>query len=195
MKITTKKHSKKKTIIFSAIVILLIMGIGGTLYLLTQNTSTSHHDTTTSSNTDKKTKASANTQTDTKEAEHNATQKKEYVTEQLEKEKSEPADSSTTASPSQPTSDTISLSAERAGDSVTVYTRLAPISSGTCTLTVTNNGKTTSQTAEIIYQSQHSLCAGFSVPVGPLGTGIWNIQLSVQADSDPAQKSITYEVK
>lgn len=76
---------------------------------------------------------------------------------------------------------TITLIATQSNTSVTVYNELKGqgYSSGTCKLTVKNADKTTSQTAEIIYQPEYSMCAGFTVPVSTIGAGNWDITLEV----------------
>lgn len=100
------------------------------------------------------------------------------------------------STPSQPTTpDAIELSAQKESSSVTVLTKLHGISNGTCTLTVTNNAKTNSQTADIIYQNEFSSCAGFSVPISSLGTGTWNILLVTESNSNRLEKTLTFEVK
>lgn len=78
-------------------------------------------------------------------------------------------------------SSSITLTASQANDTVTVLNKLSGqgYSSGSCKLNITNQSKTTSQTADIIYQPEYSMCAGFSVPVSTLGAGDWNITLEV----------------
>lgn len=75
----------------------------------------------------------------------------------------------------------IQLSAKQQGSTVVVTTKLTGqgYSSGSCKLTATQGVSTNSQTADIIYQPEYSTCAGFSVPVSTLGSGTWQINLSV----------------
>ena len=84
----------------------------------------------------------------------------------------------TTTTTAQPTA-TVELTAKQDGSSVTVLTKMQNISDGTCRLTLTNGAKSTSQTAQVIYQPEFASCAGFSVPVSSIGTGNWNISLIV----------------
>jgi len=51
--------------------------------------------------------------------------------------------------------------------------------SGTCTITVTNGSKTYSNTASVQALANSSTCQGFDIQTSQLGTGSWNIQLSV----------------
>ncbi len=92
-------------------------------------------------------------------------------------------------------SDNVKVSAERAGSSVTVLTKLYGYSDGTCTLAITNASRTFTQTAAVIYQSQFSTCAGFSVPVSQLGTGAWNIKLTVDSQGNTASNTTTLDIK
>lgn len=82
---------------------------------------------------------------------------------------------------------------QEANGSVTVTSKLPGVSSGTCTLTVTNGAKETVKTATIIYQPEFSTCAGFSVAQSELGTGVWTLSLRLSGSSD-AGKSITLRV-
>jgi hypothetical protein len=84
---------------------------------------------------------------------------------------------------------------QETNNSVTVFTKLYGFSSGNCQLTVTNGVNHQSLSAGIIYQSQFSTCAGFSVPISGLGTGDWNIRLSVNSNGTLHDKSITFGVK
>jgi hypothetical protein len=68
-------------------------------------------------------------------------------------------------------------------------------SSGSCQLQVTNGDQTESQSAEVIYQSQYSTCAGFSVPTGKLGAGTWNIKLTTTSEGLVKTKSISFKVQ
>lgn len=77
--------------------------------------------------------------------------------------------------------DTITLEATQSGDNVTIHNELKGqgYSSGSCKLVITNGSATTTQTAEIIYQPEYSMCAGFTVPVNAVGAGDWSIRLDV----------------
>jgi len=106
------------------------------------------------------------------------------------KDLNDPATSSTSSSKS------VDLSAQKASDNtVTVFTTLLGYSDGSCLLTVTNDDKTTTLSASVIYQREASSCAGFSVPSDPLGKGIWTLNLAVTSGGTTNSKKITYEVK
>lgn len=90
----------------------------------------------------------------------------------------------------------IDLSAKQENNSsVTVFTKLYGYSSGSCRLEITNAGKSSSQTAEAMYQAEYASCAGFSVPIDPLGKGSWVIKLSVVSSGVTKDKTISFEVK
>jgi uncharacterized membrane protein YcaP (DUF421 family) len=78
---------------------------------------------------------------------------------------------------------------------VTVLTKLYGYSNGSCDLAVTKGSATSAQHADVIYQSEFSTCAGFSVPINQVGTGTWNIKLTVTSDGSSATKNTTLEVK
>ena len=75
----------------------------------------------------------------------------------------------------------ISLSINKEGGDVIIIAKLKEqgFSEGQCKLLVSANSKTVEQSAEIIYQPEYSTCSGFSVPLSSLGSGTWNIKLSV----------------
>jgi len=122
------------------------------------------------------------------EIDANAAKKKEAI------ENDPKTDSSSPSAPGPGPS--IDLSARQEdNNTVTVFTKLYGYSDGSCELVVTNAGKTSTQTADAMYQPEFSSCAGFSVPVGPLGKGIWSIKLSVISSSATYDKTISLEVK
>lgn len=90
--------------------------------------------------------------------------------------------------------DNIQLSAERAGASVTVYSRLYGYSDGTCSLKITNGTATETKTAAVLYRPQYAICEGFSIPVDGLGAGTWSLALTVSSDGVSLTKTISLEV-
>jgi hypothetical protein len=102
----------------------------------------------------------------------------------------------TTTTPQPPAAPEVEVTAQtEANDTVTIFTKLTSVSAGTCTVTITNGGRQFSQTANVVYQSQYSICAGFSVPVSKLGKGTWNITLNAVNNGQTASKTITHEVQ
>lgn len=94
-----------------------------------------------------------------------------------------------------PSASNITLTASKtSGTTVTVYTQLKDYSDGACTLTITNGSATNTQTAQVMFQPQYAICAGFSVPIDKLGTGLWSIKLSVLSGGTTVDKTISYEV-
>lgn len=91
-------------------------------------------------------------------------------------------------------SENITLTANKNGSNVVVYTQLKDYSNGTCALTVTNGSKTVTQSAQVMFQPQYSICAGFTVPISSVGSGSWTMTLSVTSDGVTTQKTIQYEV-
>jgi hypothetical protein len=105
--------------------------------------------------------------------------------------------SSSNSAPAQNDDSTnIQLSArQETNGSVTVFTKLYGFSAGSCQLDVSSGSNTESQTAEIIYQSQFSTCAGFSVPSSKLGSGTWKIKLTTTSAGSIKTKTISFEAK
>ena len=94
-----------------------------------------------------------------------------------------------------PAKTTIDLSAKQETNGyVTVFTTLHGYSNGTCGLKVTNGAKTFSQSAAVIYQTDFSTCAGFSIPISSLDKGSWNISLTLTADGRSQSSNIIFEV-
>lgn len=117
-----------------------------------------------------------------------------YASEKKQAVENPPATQTTTPAPV-PTSN-ISLSTrQESNGTVTVFTKLAGVSDGTCVLNVTNGSKSTSQTADVIYQPQYSSCAGFSVPISSVGTGTWTLKLSLTTHGTTSSNTITQEIK
>lgn len=90
----------------------------------------------------------------------------------------------------------IQLSARTEGNNtVTIFTEVRGVSSGNCTLSISNGTKKMTSAADIIYQPEFSICGGFSIPVAELGSGAWDITLSVDSIGRNQTKNITYEVR
>ena len=130
--------------------------------------------------------------TPTNQPPHNATSKQQFNDSAVQRAAGQPAGQQQPRPA--PTSQQIELRAETAGQAVTVYTKLAHASSGTCSLRIRNGEREQQQTAAIIYQPEFSSCAGFSIPVAPLGQGQWQIELTVTTDGTTLTKTITHKV-
>lgn len=172
------------------ILIIVSIGTGVALYALQKHTSdnpVSHSDEHAKHTSDKQTEQLSQQQAD---------QKKDYIDKAVEAEGEHQNNSQNTSQqPTQGATPAISLSAQQSGESIIIYTQLDPVPSGTCKLTITNGSKTATRTADIIYQSQQSICAGFSIPKTELGTGTWTVSLAVQSPRGNAQKTIQKEVQ
>lgn len=178
--IKVRSSKKKKLPIIISVVVLLILATLIALYLFKvfpfQNT-----------NKDGATSSQIKEEKDT-----NANQKDQF----LDNEKDNPTPTEPAKVPD--SSDTITLTTSQEGNSVTLITKLVGqgYSSGTCELTIKANGKTSTQTADIIYQPEYSSCAGFTTPVDTLGRGIWEISLKVTPlNGTPLTKASNLTVK
>ena len=110
-------------------------------------------------------------------------------------ENTKPATTSPNADSPPPQAQNIDLSAKReSNNSVTVFTKLTGVSNGTCSLSVQNGSSSYLNSADIIYQTEYSTCAGFSVPIEKLGSGTWNISLTVTSGGQSYSKIKTFKV-
>ncbi len=186
-----------KTLALIAAIVLLVLAVFFALEKfnitnLTNVSTGSKSDTTTGGNTGPTKEEQA------AQAQSDATQKQDYLDTTTKTDTSTPSDTTndTSQSSTDSTTPTLALSASQDGGSVTVLTRIQNIPEGLCKLSVKNGSKSTSQTAQIIYQTQFSSCAGFSVPVSSVGTGTWAISLTATSKSgSEITKYITLEVK
>ncbi len=185
-----RKTKKSKTILAITLLVVLLLGIGA--YALSTRSTKESQPTDTSTTPIKN---DTDTSTAVDEQTQQTEQKKDFIDNEVENEKKSQEGNVDEQAPDSTASSSVSLSAEQSGDSVTIYTQLGSTPSGICKLTVNNGGKNHAQTAEVIYQTQQSFCAGFSVPKDALGSGKWNITLTVESPSGSSQKTITKEVR
>jgi hypothetical protein len=108
----------------------------------------------------------------------------------------EPTSSTTSPSSTPPTTPVkIDItSKQESNGTITVSTKLYGISSGSCTLQANNGSKSITQTATVIFQPEFSTCAGFSVPKTALGSGTWNIVITVVKDGVSSSNTSTLGV-
>lgn len=126
------------------------------------------------------------------EAEANAESKKNFI-ESGEKNATSPQNSSSSSSQSEKS---IELTTNRENNNtLTVFTKLYGFSGGTCKLTVLNGSQTYTQSVALVYQPEHSTCAGFSVPIDKVGKGDWSIELVAESNNISKSKKITAGVQ
>ncbi len=125
------------------------------------------------------------------------------------KELLEPSISTTSSAPSQDkaskpeestsysppaSSDNLGLSAYVTDGNAVIITKLYGYSDGTCTMSLRKATQTVTRSAPILYQSEYSSCAGFSIPVSELSSGQWTVTLDAQSGSTTTSKQILLEV-
>ena len=89
----------------------------------------------------------------------------------------------------------VELTATNKDGTVTITTKLYDFSDGSCELSIRNTDKTYTDTAQIIYQPEHSTCAGFSLPVSELGSGTWQVDVNATSSDVKAMGGTTLEVE
>jgi cytoskeletal protein RodZ len=89
-----------------------------------------------------------------------------------------------------------SMTAAKQDQTVIILTKLQNVSAGTCTLTIKNGARSSTVSANVMYQPEFSSCSGFSVPVSSVGVGSWDITLTVSPSSGGAslEKTIKLQV-
>jgi len=167
-----RSTKSKKLIIFALIVLALAI----TLFILEITNTTHFLNSPNVKTTNQKQEDAANT-----------TKKQEFI------------DSDTTSNSGSSTSpklSEISLSTRREVDgNITITTQLKNYSDGNCILTIKNGVDVYTQTATVLYQPYFSACRGFSVPSNAVGSGTWQISLSVISKGKTNTKTISLEVK
>lgn len=184
MKYSTKSHSKK-SLLLPIIAVVILLAASAFTYQAFNNEGSS------------KTVEEGLTEQQAKDAE----EKEQLINQPDGDIKDEPTDDKTDidndTNDQNSTSKNASINASQEDETqVTVKTRVTGASSGDCTLRIVNGGKTKNYKAKLMYQPQFSTCAGFSIPISDLGTGVWNISLTVETGQDTLQSDkITLEVK
>lgn len=176
MKISSSRNTKKAVAI-SLIALLLAVALASGYYFYRQSND--------SKVINKKTETETNTQS-----------KKDFI----EKDGAQTGKDNTQTDTSPPKTteeinESLSIDARReSNNTVTLLTKLYDIPAGTCTVNIKNGSKTLSKNAPVIYQSQYSTCAGFSIAEPDLGTGDWSITLIVTNGESSYTKSIVFTV-
>lgn len=185
MKIAKKTKSTRKIALIAAVIILFgAAGIASALYLNNRQTST-----TTGQGSSQVTQLDNQSEKPSKgqTANQDAKDKQDFLDSQK--------DSSTPTTKPDLADDTVSLSVSSDAKSLVVKTQLKNFSgAGSCSLTLRKGPVEVSEKADIIYQPEFSICAGFSVDRSKLSNGVWSIQLTVESDGKTVQKSTEYNL-
>ncbi|HEY1085844.1 MAG TPA: hypothetical protein VGE34_03925 [Candidatus Saccharimonadales bacterium] len=185
-----RSDNKKKKLLLVLLALLLTLAIGVVTYSYLEKiwffapsdskAPTSQSDTPTTTAPDSP-----------QEENSNLKDKEDLAT--SEKDKGSPVKNG--SNPSKITAVAITLNTrQETHDTVTVSTKLQGISSGNCALSITNNRRHHSETAQVLYQPEFSTCAGFSVNRDVLGAGSWNIKLVVTSNGKTYTKESTLNV-
>jgi hypothetical protein len=93
-----------------------------------------------------------------------------------------------------PQDNSIEITTQANSTEVVLFTKLIGYGEGTCDLSISNGGNSYNMSADIIYQNEYSTCAGFSIPISELGSGVWNISISASSGAKVSTKQINLEV-
>lgn len=185
----TKNKNKKLLIIVACITVIALLGSGGVYYYLSQKdvplaqSDTPPHIT--------KQEAAAN-------QEFHASQKQAFNDQAKESVAHNPKDQKyQETKPAPITEKDLSATIETTPTSVSIITKLGHTASGTCVLEAVNNtnNKSNKQNAQVIYQPEFSSCAGFTIPKESLGSGVWNIKISIKSEGKTLYKTLQHHVQ
>lgn len=178
-----KKHKQKKWIIIAIISALLIGGsIAGVLYL-TNRDRPAVDDSSNEPDYTRKVDLEAATDDQQKAG-------SDIKKDSLEKDQAENQGDSTQDIP-------VSITAaNQNGGTLQIRSLIESIiSDGTCTLTLSREGKKISKTSNIQSMSSSSTCQGFDIPVSDLSTGTWNISLDIATEGKSGVVTRTVDIQ
>lgn len=171
MRLNSKKPRKKLIITISVIVALVIGGSAYALILQSNNSSnknTSDNSKTATDNSDGASDSdsgSDSTDTGSKTADSN--------------DKTQPTYEGDNANSSSALTGVISYKSVVDTNLVIRTTIDQMISSGTCSLTLSNGQKTVTRTSDVMLNPSSSTCEGFDIPTSELGSGTWSIEIDI----------------
>lgn len=169
MKIQKSKSNHKKILIIIASIVL-VLALGGVTYaFLKNNTSESQK----SSDTNKTSEESPEKPSKDEQKKSDADDKADYIDDQK----------ANNGSTTPPAAVALDITTRTEGDAAVISTKLTNITSGTCTLTISNGSTSVKESAEVIYTPSYSTCAGFSVNKSKLAGNRWNITIEVATES------------
>jgi hypothetical protein len=173
-----------KKIILVIFIVIAVVALGYTSYAYFIDRPST--DDKGSANSDQ----SENTNAQATEQDTDAKNKQDFL--DAQKDTEENTTPPETDSASKPTI-SIDIKDEQNG-TVTIFTKLVDVPSGSCTLTIKNGTTQKSYTAAVIYQPDYSSCAGFSVSKTDIGSGTWAVQLEVEVDGNRYTKEATTNI-
>jgi hypothetical protein len=171
MKSINKKTSTKKIILISVIAILFALAGIASAYFIYRS------DSPTGSPSSNNTK---NGITDNKDFNNQPTSDSGNKEDYLDNEST----SSNPGSTPNFNSDKIVIDIKQTTSAINISTKLNGFSGlGNCELKLTRGSSVVTSSAEVIYQSEYSTCAGFSVEKSKLSAGTWSVNLAVKTDT------------
>ena len=179
MRITTPKKSKKKIILATTLLVVVVAGAFVFAYAFRPLTGTPAEDTKDLKNTSS-TKGSS-TKKDNSKDDDTISNKSEPT---VEKEKDNPTQyEGSNPNTSESLTGSINYLSVIDGNLTVRITINQVLSTGSCTLTLTNGNKTVSRSSSIVQNPSSSTCDGFNVPVSELSSGKWKASVSVESDN------------
>lgn len=193
MKINTSRKSYKKLLLATGAV-MLVAAVGyGTYASTTNHWPFVASQQAASNNTSPETATSSPDQTSTAPVDTENTTGSDKTT-----TPTSPKTPDNNDSPNKPTSDKVGVtitSITTNDNAVQVRSLIEAVtSSGSCTLTFSKNGTNVVKTSGIQALPSSSTCKGFSIPLGELSKGTWNVTLNVTADNKTGSATASFEV-
>lgn len=180
-----KQKNTKKLYIALAVVAVIITGLSYYVFTLNGNLFgwKFRSDETSSINMDPPTKEQVKAGEDTKQ-------------ETVESDQGKPGTGDDTPTPDPSGALTVGFSAVNQNDGKLQVRIMIDevLSSGECTLTLTNGNKTVTKTAAVYPTASITTCQGFDVPVSELSNGAWNVTIAVTSGDRNGQSTTSIQV-
>jgi cytoskeletal protein RodZ len=173
MKINKPKKKSSKKILTVTLVVAILIAVGAGAYFLfspkdEQNTKNSTGTTNSQSKSaDSSTEETGKNTTNTDDADHEA---EKNITPSYEGENT---------NTSQTLTGVINYAGVTNGTLIIRTTVNQALSSGTCQLTLSSGSKTATRSSNITQNPSSSTCEGFDIPISELGSGSWNITITI----------------
>ena len=166
------KKSYKKPLTITAIAIIVLAG--GIFTYFTTLSSDNHYQSTSSKTESKESDSTEPTDSDSSSNTSNSTNP------EREKEKNiTPAYEGDDANNNASLTGVITHKSVVDDNLIIRTTMDQTLSSGSCTLTMTNRQKTVTKSSDVAQNPSSSTCEGFDIPMSELGSGNWNIEIVV----------------
>jgi hypothetical protein len=169
-----KRHKRTKRALLVAFLVVLVAAGSVAAVPVIDKVSKGQKDSTSEKKSDNKSKPKKSSSSSSSDAD---------AADGSFKEKAEAAASAGDQTPPQSEKLEVMITSKNvSGGKLVISAQISAIlGSGECKLVLTNNGNTATKTSGIQAWPQSSTCQGFEVPTSELGSGKWQVNLTVQS--------------